>query len=124
MWFEVKDCATERHVGSGPKYVAKNGVVASMPRGIPAGTSDLACPNLGDWDRFFAPAILIGLYSLRRLAMIREVGEVERHVLVHEFFNEMKSKAPLSSIEGLRQMVGFEFGLLRTPTTRRGDRTE
>lgn len=31
MWFEVEHCLTERHVGSGPKYVAKNGVT---PRAV------------------------------------------------------------------------------------------
>ena len=70
--------------------------------------------NLQQWDFFFALAFLVGLYSLHRLAMIEEVGEVEEKVVVNELFAEVRSQARiLSSVEGLRQMVSFPFSVLR-----------
>lgn len=70
--------------------------------------------NLQQWDFFFALAFLVGLYSLHRLAMIQEVGEVEEKVVVNELFAEVRSQARiLSSVEGLRQMVSFPFSIVR-----------
>jgi len=70
--------------------------------------------NLQQWDFFFALAFLIGLYSLHRLAMIEEVGEVEEKVVVNELFAEVRSQARiLSSVEGLRQMVSCPFSVVR-----------
>ena len=70
--------------------------------------------NLQQWDFFFALAFLIGLYSLHRLAMIKEEGEVEEKVVVNELFAEVSGQVrTLSSVEGLRQMVSFPFAMLR-----------
>ncbi|UCG55728.1 MAG: MFS transporter [Phycisphaerales bacterium] len=71
--------------------------------------------DLQQWDFFFALAFLVGLYSLHRLAMVRETGEVEEKVVVTELVSEMRSQVRvLSSVEGLRQMVSFPFTVLRT----------
>ena len=70
--------------------------------------------NLQQWDFFFALAFLMGLYSLHRLAMIKEEGEVEEKVVVNELFAEVSGQVrTLSSAEGLRQMVSFPFAMLR-----------
>jgi len=70
--------------------------------------------NLQQWDFFFALAFLIGLYSLHRLAMIKEEGEVEEKVVMNELFAEVSGQVrTLSSIEGLRQMVSFPFSIIR-----------
>jgi len=88
----------------------------------PTGQFSLPTLNLQQWDFFFALAFLIGLYSLHRLAMIKEVGEVEEKVVVNELFTEVRGQVRiLSSVEGLRQMVSFPFTLLRTLTTKRTD---
>jgi MFS family permease len=79
-------------------------------------TRHLSLPtlNLQQWDFFFALAFLIGLYSLQRLTLVREVGEVEEKVVVSELFTEVKSQVrTLSSVEGLRQMVSFPFSIIR-----------
>jgi len=80
-------------------------------------TRELSLPtlNLQQWDFFFALAFVIGLYSLHRLAMVKEVGEVEEKVVVNELFTEVKSQVrTLSSVEGIRQMVSFPFSIVRS----------
>ena len=133
--------------GQATAYLATNTVVNSVAAGIapvlggkfadffagrelawtlkyttPTGEFSLPTLNLQQWDFFFALAFLIGLYSLHRLAMIKEVGEVEEKVVVNELFAEVRGQVrTLSSVEGLRQMVSFPFALLRTLTTKRND---
>jgi len=75
--------------------------------------------NLQQWDFFFALAFVIGLYSLHRLAMIKEAGEVEEKVVMSELFAEVSGQARnLSSVEGLRQMVSFPFSIVRNLTVK------
>jgi MFS family permease len=131
--------------GQATAYLATNTIVSSVAAGIapilggkfadffagrelawtlkyttPAGELSLPTLNLQQWDFFFALAFLIGLYSLRRLAKIKEVGEVEEKIVVDELFTEVKSQVrTLSSVEGLRQMVSFPFSIIRGLAFRR-----
>jgi MFS family permease len=85
----------------------------------PTGKFSLPTLNLQQWDFFFALAFLIGLYSLHRLAMIKEVGEVEEKVVMNELFAEVAGQVrTLSSIEGVKQMVSFPFSIVRSFTTK------
>ena len=71
--------------------------------------------SLQQWDFFFFFAFIIGLYSLHRLAMVKEVGEVEEKVVAQELLAEVTSQVRiLSSVEGLRQMVSFPFGIMKS----------
>ncbi|UCC99384.1 MAG: MFS transporter [Phycisphaerales bacterium] len=80
----------------------------------PTGEFALPTLNLQQWDFFFALAFLIGLYALHRLAMVKEAGEVEERIVVQELFTEVRTQVrTLSSIEGVRQMVGFPVLFLR-----------
>jgi MFS family permease len=80
----------------------------------PTGEFVLPTLNLQQWDFFFALAFLIGLYALHRLSMIKESGEVEEKIVVHELFSEVRTQVRiLSSVEGLRQMVSFPFSAVR-----------
>lgn len=75
--------------------------------------------SLQQWDFFFALAFIIGLYSLHRLAMIKEAGEVEEKVVMNELFAEVSGQVrTLSSVEGLRQMISFPFSIVRSLTTK------
>jgi len=66
--------------------------------------------NLQQWDFFFFLAFLIGLYSIHRLAKVREIGEVEEKIVIHELVSEMRRPLRnLSTAGGLRQMVNFPF---------------
>jgi MFS family permease len=80
----------------------------------PGGKLSLPTLNLQQWDFFFALAFLIGLYSLHRLSMIKEAGEVEEKIVAQELMSEVRSQVKiLSSVEGLRQMVSFPFSVVR-----------
>jgi MFS family permease len=126
--------------GQATAYLATNTIVNSIAAGIapilggkfadffsgrqlewtlkytsPTDQFSLPTLNLQQWDFFFALAFLIGLYSLHRLAMIKEVGEVEEKIVVNELVAEMRSQVrTLSSVEGLRQMVSFPFTIIKT----------
>ena len=126
--------------GQATSYLAANTIVNSIAAGIspilggkfadffagrqlewtlryisPTGQFSLSTLNLQQWDFFFAIAFIIGLYSIHRLSMIKEAGEVEEKVVVGELVSEMKNQVRiLSSVEGLRQMVSFPFSIVRT----------
>ena len=70
--------------------------------------------NFQHWDFFFFLAFLIGLYSIHRLAKVREVGEVEEKIVIHELVSEIQRPLRnLSTAGGLRQMVAFPISLVR-----------
>jgi MFS family permease len=86
----------------------------------PAGEFSLATLNLQQWDFFFFIAFVIGLYSMHRLAMIKEEGEVSEKIVMRELLSEVRGQVrTLSSVEGLRQMVGFPFGIIRDLTVKK-----
>lgn len=75
--------------------------------------------NLREWDFFFFLAFLIGLYSIHRLALVREEGEVQEEIVVRELIAEVKR--PLrnfSTAGGLRHMLHFPFSIVRTTVER------
>ncbi|MBC8471460.1 MAG: MFS transporter [Planctomycetes bacterium] len=85
----------------------------------PAGDFSLPTLNLQQWDFFFVIAFIIGLYSIHRLSLIKEVGEVEGKVVFNELMTEVRSQVrTLSSVEGLRQMVSFPFTIVRDLTVK------
>jgi hypothetical protein len=58
---------------------------------------------------------VIGLYSLHRLAMIKEAGEVDEGVVTEALFGEVRSQVrTLSSVDGIKQMISFPLATLRT----------
>jgi len=130
--------------GQATAYLAANTIVNSVAAGIapilggkfadffasrqlewtlkytsPTGEFSLPTLSLQQWDFFFALAFVIGLYSLHRLAMIKETGEVEEKIVMNELFSEVGGQVrTLSSVEGLRQMVSFPFFIVRSLTNR------
>jgi MFS family permease len=130
--------------GQATAYLATNTIVNSIAAGIapilggkfadffanreldwvlnykgPTGEFSLPTLNLQQWDFFFAIAFITGLYSIHRLSMIKEVGEVEGKVVFGELLTEVRSQVrTLSSVEGLRQMVSFPFTVVRDLTVK------
>jgi MFS family permease len=81
----------------------------------PGGELAFQTLNFRQWDFFFFLAFVIGLYSIHRLAPVKEVGEVEEKIIVHELISEIKR--PLrnfSTAGGLRQMVHFPYSIVRS----------
>jgi len=66
------------------------------------------------WDFFFFLAFLIGLYSIHRLAKVKEIGEVEEKIVIHELVSEIRRPIwNLSTAGGLHQMVLFPFSVIK-----------
>ena len=131
--------------GQATAYLAANTIVNSMAAGIapilggkfadffsgrelawtleytsPAKRFLLPTLNLQQWDFFFAIAFIIGLYSLHRLAMVKEEGEVEEKIVAQQLFTELTSQVrTLSSIEGVKQMVSFPLSIIKNLTVRK-----
>lgn len=85
----------------------------------PTGEFALPTLNLQQWDFFFAFAFVIGLYALHRLAMIKEIGEVEEKIVAQELFTEVSAQVrTLSSVEGVKQMVSFPITIVKNITER------
>ncbi|MFA5268832.1 MAG: MFS transporter, partial [Methanoregula sp.] len=60
------------------------------------------------WDFFFVFAFLIGIYSIHRLAYIKEAGEVEGRLVVNEMIAQVsREMRNLSTVGGLRYMLRF-----------------
>jgi len=75
--------------------------------------------NLQQWDFFFVLAFIIGLYSMHRLSMVREIGEVEEKIVAQELLSEVRTQVrTLSSVEGIKQMVEMPFTVVKNLTTR------
>lgn len=70
--------------------------------------------SLEQWDFFFFFAFLIGLYSIHRLVMVKEVGEVEEKIVIQELISEVRRQMRnLSTVGGLHHMTQFPFSILR-----------
>ena len=66
--------------------------------------------NFQHWDFFFGLAFLIGIYSLRQLTKVKEVGEAGKDVVVRELITmARRPMRSLSTIAGLRQLNIFPF---------------
>lgn len=60
------------------------------------------------WDFFFVFAFLIGIYSIHRLAYVKEAGEVEDRIVVREMIAQVsREMRNLSTVGGLRYMLRF-----------------
>jgi MFS family permease len=60
------------------------------------------------WDFFFVFAFLIGIYSIHRLAYVKEAGEVEERLVVREMIAQVsRDMRNLSTAGGLRFMLRF-----------------
>jgi MFS family permease len=76
----------------------------------PAGEFVLPTLNLQQWDFFFAFSFIIGLYSIHKLASIREAGQIKDKVELSEFLSETRREVrSLSTAGGMRNMFAFPF---------------
>ncbi|MCK9581573.1 MAG: MFS transporter [Methanoregula sp.] len=72
------------------------------------------------WDFFFVFAFLIGIYSIHRLAYVKEAGEVEERLVVREMISQVsREMRNLSTVGGLRYML--RFPLLERSTEKKPD---
>lgn len=101
------------------------GVLADLLRGnqlswtirlaSPGGEISFPTLVLHQWDFVFLLAVLIGMYSIHRLTMVQEVGEVEHDVIVNELMSEVKKGlSNFSGVEGFQRMAQFPYSILKS----------
>ena len=74
----------------------------------PGTTIAIQTLDLQYWDFFFVIAFLIGIYSIHRLAYVKEAGEVEDRLVVNELIAQVsREMRNLSTVGGLRYMLRF-----------------
>jgi MFS family permease len=79
----------------------------------PTGILTFQTLNFRQWEFVFFFAVLIGIYSIHRLAMVQERGEVKEEVVVKELRSEvMRGLRSVSSAVGLQRMVEFQYSLI------------
>jgi len=70
--------------------------------------------NFQQWDFFFFIAFLIGLYSIHRLSLVKEIGEVEEKIVINELVSEVRRiSRNLTTVGGLRDMILFPFAIIK-----------
>lgn len=86
----------------------------------PGGELVIPTLNFQQWDFFFFLAFLIGLYSIHRLAMVKEVGEVKEKIVIRELLKEVKRPIRnFSTAGGLRRMTQLPFSVVKYLKRRR-----
>ncbi len=80
----------------------------------PSGEHDFTTIDIQQWDFFFLIAVVMGLFSLSRLSLIREEGEVKQRVVISTLVSSLRhGTRNLSSIAGLRGLTEFPLDILR-----------
>ncbi|OGI10564.1 MAG: MFS transporter [Candidatus Margulisbacteria bacterium GWF2_35_9] len=93
----------------------------------PAKHITLQTLNIQQWDFFFILAVIIGLYSIHRLGLVKEEGDVEEDIVINELIAEIQRPIRnFSSIFGIRQIIYFPFILLTKviPISKKKSRTK
>jgi MFS family permease len=69
--------------------------------------------NLRGLDFLFILACVLGMYSLHRLVLLKEVGDVEEGVVLAEFYRMMRKAArSVSNVAGMRLLFSFPYSRL------------
>ena len=80
----------------------------------PSGQVSFEVLNFNNWGFVFIIAVLIGIYSIHRLAMVQESGEVKEKVVAKELVSEMRNGLRNTSFAvGIQRMIEFPYSLMR-----------
>lgn len=89
----------------------------------PSGERDIPALFVSQWEFFFILAAAIGLYSIHRLSLIREEGEVEEKIVMQEVLSETRRTIRnLSTIAGLRAVSELPIAVIQRSLRRRSHR--
>ncbi len=106
--------------GAFADFFAARELSLSLHWASPASDVLIEAVNLRAWDFFFLFATVLGMYSIHRLAFVREVGEAEDHIVLHEILMETRRNVrSISTVAGLKQASEFPFSLLVRTLRRR-----
>jgi MFS family permease len=89
----------------------------------PGGEKDIPALFVSQWDFFFLLAAVLGLYSIHRLSLIREAGEVEEKIVMQDVLSETRRTIRnLSTIAGLRAVSELPIAMIQRSLRRRSHR--
>ena len=101
-------------------FFAKRELSLDLTWRSPAGELVMHTLNFQQWDFLFFFAFLIGLYSIHRLVLVKEAGEVTEKVVLNELMLEVwRGMRNLSTIGGLRQMLLFPLSVMKNSKKRK-----
>lgn len=87
-----------------------------LNRDTGAARFDVSAFDLIGLDYLFVFAVIFGLYAMHRLLVVREEGEVEKGVVLSEFYGEVrKAVRHVSNVAGLRHLYTFPFARIEEP---------
>jgi hypothetical protein len=112
--------------GKATSYLAANSFVSSIAAGFSPVLGGVLADTLAgtqitfqglvfnNWDIVFMLAVVVGVFSIHRLAKVHESGEVKEEVVVKEMVSEVRKGIRNSvTTTGLQRMVEFPYSLMR-----------
>ncbi|HZD26545.1 MAG TPA: MFS transporter, partial [Alphaproteobacteria bacterium] len=101
-------------------FFAASELTLTLHWSSPGELIEVSTLSLRHWDFFFLMAAALGLYSVHRLGLVQERGEVGERVVVANFVLWFRrSMRNISSVAGLRAVSEFPFDLLLRRRRRR-----
>lgn len=84
----------------------------------------LTALDLAGLDFLFVLAVLFGLYSLHRLLLVREEGEIDDAVSAELYKEVRRAVRHVSNVAGLRKLTSFPFGILARRRRAEGEKPD
>lgn len=102
--------------GEATAYLASTSLFAALATGFAPLLGGIIAMYLPNWEYFFLVAAMLGFFSLHRLTLVKEDGEVQERVVVKELFCEMRKGCSVSNIRnGIQDATA---GLAQATTAR------
>jgi MFS family permease len=108
--------------GQATAYLASSSLFAALATGTAPLLGGIIAMYVPNWEYFFLVAAMLGFFSLHRLTLVKEDGEVQESIVVKELFSEMKRGCSVSHLrKGIHDATA---GLAQANTARHRRRTE
>jgi MFS family permease len=108
--------------GEATAYLASTSLFAALATGIAPLLGGIIAMYVPNWEYFFLVASMLGFFSLHRLTLVKEDGEVQERVVVRELFSEVRSGCSVSHLrKGIHDATA---GLAQATTARYRRRVE
>ena len=102
--------------GEATSYLASSSLFAALATGTAPLLGGVIAMFVPNWEYFFLVASMLGFFSLHRLTLVKEDGEVQESVVVKEMLSEMRRGCSASHIrKGIRDATA---GLAQVTTAR------
>lgn len=108
--------------GEATSYLASSSLFAALATGTAPLLGGVIAMFVPNWEYFFLVASMLGFFSLHRLTLVKEDGEVQESVVVKEMLSEMRRGCSASHLrKGIRDATA---GLAQVTTARHRGRVD